>query len=422
MTTTPTPSPTTMIEAAVIADREDTIQSLREMELGMGEVPKVTWRATLTTPIPELDLAAVESLEAQRPDALFIELDSYPENGLELIRYLHDQLPETVIIGLGTNPKAPFLLDALHAGMQEFLNLPAQPEALQTILGRAFNPASSSVDQKAHNGEIGVVFPVKRGQGATTLCVNLAIELHRRTHEKVLLVDLDMDMGQVAFMLGIQPSFSVVDAARNFHRLDMDLLSTYITEHESGIDILSAPQELGADENGIGLRVRHILRFLTQYYDHILVDSSGDLRSTTRAAIGIADHLYLITTGDLLALHNASRFLPVLKGLTHKPFHDWVRLIIGRYGCQGELPLEQVEEVLGLEPFGTIRNDYNTVTQALKAGQLAIDQKRARYTKDIYKMAQNILANPAPTAKKQWQGESPGSLKGVLVDGSKSSL
>jgi pilus assembly protein CpaE len=75
-------------------------------------------------------------------------------------------------------------------------------------------------------------FSAKGGSGSTTVATNLAIHLHQLTGKKVLLVDLDLELGEIALFLGVQPRFNLVDLVRNFHRMDEELLASYIEQHE----------------------------------------------------------------------------------------------------------------------------------------------------------------------------------------------
>ena len=91
---------------------------------------------------------------------------------------------------------------------------------------------------------------------------NLGIELHRLTGARTLLVDLDLELGEIASMLGLQPRFHFVDLVKNFHRMDSDLLPSYIESHSSGVHVLSSPFEPDIGEQVTGEQIARILGFL----------------------------------------------------------------------------------------------------------------------------------------------------------------
>jgi pilus assembly protein CpaE len=71
----------------------------------------------------------------------------------------------------------------------------------------------------------------------------------------------------------VQPRFNFVDMVQNFHRMDADLLASYIERHESGVHLLSAPYQPEKAEVVTGEEIRRILQFLRKHYDYLVVDT-----------------------------------------------------------------------------------------------------------------------------------------------------
>ncbi len=135
----------------------------------------------------------------------------------------------------------------------------------------------------------------KGGSGSTTVVINLAIVLHQLTGKKTLLVDLELQLGEVALLLGIQPRFNFVDMVQNFHRMDAALLASFIERHSSGVHVLSAPVPSGAGRRpSPSSRSAASCSFLRQHYDYVLIDTSkslppvdaGGLRAVRRGVPG----------------------------------------------------------------------------------------------------------------------------------------
>ena len=123
-------------------------------------------------------------------------------------------------------------------------------------------------------GKLFAIFSPKGGSGSTTVATNLAIHLHRLTGKRTLLVDLDLELGEIALQLGVEPRFSFIDMVRNFHRMDAELLASYIENHESGVHLLSAPYHPDRSEVVTGDQISRILQFLKRNYDYVIVDTS----------------------------------------------------------------------------------------------------------------------------------------------------
>ena len=133
------------------------------------------------------------------------------------------------------------LLEAMRAGISEYLPKPPGREALYAALERVQRKLAVGSGEARRPGELIAVFSPKGGTGCTTVATNLAVHLHRLTGKRTLLVDLDLELGEVAVFLGVQPRFSFMDMIRNFHRMDAELLASYIERDETGVHLLSSP-------------------------------------------------------------------------------------------------------------------------------------------------------------------------------------
>src|SRR5207249_2016206 len=78
---------------------------------------------------------------------------------------------------------------------------------------------------------------------------------------------------ETALLLGVEPRFSLVDVARNFHRMDAGLLESFVERHESGIHLLSASDHADRAEVPAEDQIRTILHFVKQHYAYVVVDA-----------------------------------------------------------------------------------------------------------------------------------------------------
>jgi Flp pilus assembly CpaE family ATPase len=133
-------------------------------------------------------------------------------------------------------PSSDLLLQAIRAGLAEFLVKPLSPEALSEALARL--QPRMRLEHEDTTGSLArtvAFFSAKGGSGASTAVTNLAIELHRITGKRTLLVDLDAELGEISLLLGTQPQFNFTDLIQNLHRMDANLLGSYIEQHSSGV-------------------------------------------------------------------------------------------------------------------------------------------------------------------------------------------
>ena len=287
------------------------------------------------------------------------------------------------------------LMDVMHAGIADFIPKPIAPEAIEKAMkGARRKLGKPKTSEERTPGQVIVCFSAKGGTGCTTVCTNTGVDVYRASRQRTLLLDLDLELGETALQLGEEPRLNMVDLVRNFHRVDSDLLASYIEHHESGVDLLSAPYKTADFEALSGDRVTDILTFLANQYDYIFVDApktlNPALNPATIAAIKAADYLILVTTLDLPSIRNLTRCLPLLKEIGGERPRDWIRLVVNRYDRRGLITLSQVQETTGHPVFATICNDYKVVMSAINEGRPAVMAGASDFAADVRKLAGRI--------------------------------
>jgi pilus assembly protein CpaE len=208
------------------------------------------------------------------------------------------------------------------------------------------------------------------------------VVLHRVTGKRTLLVDLDLELGEIALLLGVQPRFNFVDMVQNFHRMDAELLASYIERHSCGVHLLSAPYHPDKAEVVTGDEIRRILQFLRKHYDYVVVDTSKSFSPATLAAIEQADLAFIVTNVDLASLRNLQRGLPLLKKMLGRG-DDHIRLVVNRYHSDNDITLDDVARTLGMPVFRTLSNDYEGVSRSITTGKPIVLNGNSKFSQDM---------------------------------------
>lgn len=367
---------------------------------------------------PELD-----RLKGLAPDVIFVDLESDPQVGLKFAQYLVDSNVARAVVAAGPTDSSELLLSAMQAGVVEYLPKPLESEAVRAAMdrvrrkvGRAAGGAASTAEAEERGGQTLTVFSAKGGSGATTFAVNFAVEIHRLTRKKTLLIDLDLELGETALLLGMEPKFSIVDLIRNFHRVDAGLLASYIERDESGVELLSAPVQPVDFESVEGQKLAQILKFLKSHYDFIVIDAPKTLNTVTLNAFEASDEVFILTTPDLPSIRNVSRCLPLFKGIGgHVNDEEWVKLVINRFSPRQLIPLADMEKTLGIDVFATLRNDYQSNMDAINEGRPVVFDRNSIYGQDVRKLASQVTGVTSASTK------TSGGFLGGLLGRSKSS-
>ena len=365
-------------------------------QLLTGPERAVSLELELTVPLYQFGEHQVQALRALAPELIILDFDESQDLGLELARHLVDLNPAQLFIVAGPILSSDQLMQAMRAGVSDYLPKPVTLEALQIAITRvAQKVRKPDAAKSSEPGRILSFFSPKGGGGSTTLATNLAILIHRITKKKTLLVDLDLELGESALVLGIQPRFSFVDFVENFRRMDASLLGSYIDRHPSGVHLLSAPFQPEKAETITAEQIRRILGFLRQHYEYILVDTPRSFGPQTLAVFEQTELVFIVTTADLPSLRNIQRGIPLFKKVLTKG-EDQLRLILNRYDPQDAVSVEDVERSLGLKVFWKVSNDYEAVMGSVNAGKPIVLNGGSPYTVDLTGLAGKVTGIQEP--------------------------
>ena len=372
----------------------------------------ITIGCEITEPLTQIDPGSVSELKRVNPELVFLDLEQDPSLGIQFAQFLAESNPRVQFISVGPVLQPELLMQAMRAGVTEYLPKPVSLEELSSALDRLARKLGISMDGAVRvPGKLFVTFSVKGGSGTTTVATNLAIRLQQLTGKKTLLVDLNLELGEIALFLGMQPRYTFIDLIRNLHRVDADLLASYLEQHDSGVYLLAGPQDPGMAEGLSPAGIHQVLGFLRQHHDYVVVDTSKSFGHVTMAALEQADEVLLVTHADLPSLRNIKRTLPVLERLTGRS-SDKVRLVLNRYQPDDLIPLKDVQSTLGIEVYATLANDYEAVIRSINSGKPVALDRKSKFNSDLGALGERV-AGVGAAAKNGRKGPL-GSIKKLL--------
>jgi pilus assembly protein CpaE len=344
-------------------------------------------------------IADPELTELRRANAslAIVDLESDPHIGLKFIQFLMESHIASAVMAAGRNLTSELLLRALQTGVMEIVQKPATGADLEAALERV-NKKTGHRGENAKEGEPAralALFAAKGGMGTTSLAVNLAIEIHRLTRAKTLLLDLDLELGETALLLGADPQFSLVDLIRNMHRVDQNLLASYIEHHDSGIDLLAAPFQPADYETVSRDRVRQVVSFLKAQYDWVVMDTPKSFHPASIGVLEEADETLLIINPTLPSIRNMSRSLPLVNQLATSAGQRPLRLIVNRYGQDELISIPEIEDTVGVEVYHTIRNDFKSLMESTNEGRPIVLRGNSNYARDVRVLAAKLTGVPS---------------------------
>jgi pilus assembly protein CpaE len=334
----------------------------------------------------------------QAADLCILETDEDRGKTFAQIHGILTTSPSTEIFLTSAQTDSSVLLEALRAGVKEFIPQPIQQAELEDALARFKERYKERQPAAAKRGKLITIIGSKGGVGTTTVAVNLAISLCQVNPDRsVVLVDLNPQCGDAALFLDVAPTHTMGDVAKNLARLDETFLMSILYKHSSGVYVL--PSVDAVEEIGMLTpeAVEKALELLQTMFDYVVIDCGDSLTDTTLATLNISPTVFLVGTLTLPVLRNTKKLLTIFAHLNYPLDH--IDIIVNRYEKHTEVSVKDMEEVLGRKVSWMIPNDYFTTMNAINKGQpLSTIASRADVTKSFNKLA-HALSTEEQTEK-----------------------
>jgi pilus assembly protein CpaE len=396
------------IQAVLISTDDEVRRELEDPEVRR----KLDLVLSFSVPMEGFSAGHLDDLRDRGADLVLLDVESDPELGCRLAEKIADAGATRRIVGIGPMQPPEFLLGAMQSGIAEYLTKPIQKGDLLATIERARRSLAIQPAQAKQVGRLYVFFSPKGGGGATTIATNLAIQLHRLTGERTVLVDLNLELGEVAGFLGLDPRYDFVDLARNLHRIDTGLLASYVTRHESGVDVLAAPYRPQMADSLPDEQVVQVLRLLRQHYDYVIVDSPKALTSRTVRSLEAADGVFVVAQTNVPTVQNIQRAQALLERLAGSG--KSIRLIVNRHEPDGVISLRDLENSVEMKVYWTIPNDYASVAYSMNSGKPLAMTVGSASARELEGLAARIAGLPAEEADRR--ATRLGSLLGRIKD------
>jgi pilus assembly protein CpaE len=320
-----------------------------------------------------------------KPVAAIITLGANAEQGIKLIQRLAVESPKTALISAANNAAPDLLLESLRAGAREFLKLPISAEELKTVLDRVAEFCAGQVETPKKKGRMVAVFSSKGGCGTSFLATNLAAA----TNARAVLVDLNLQAGDLPLFLGVDPKYSFADMAEHRTRLDDALIKSFVTPYSSNLSLLAAPREADSADEIEPEHVFEVLQRMRETYDYVVLDPQHTFDSITLAALDQSDEIVLVLTLDIPAIRSTQRALEIFDRLGYP--RKKIRIVVNRWSKQIDLDLRQVEKFLGEPVIGFVPSDYQTAVTSINLGQpLVLSDPNCKIALEIKRVARTI--------------------------------
>lgn len=358
-----------------------------------------------------------------RPNIIVMDINMPDMDGIQATTLITEAVPTAAVIMMSVQNDPDYLRRAMLAGARNFLTKPILPDELyntirtvhvrnKPIAAQYMQMATQApIDQRKtaqaegtenRAGHIIVVYSPQGGVGCTTIATNLASGLMKEGI-RVLLVDADLQFGDIGVFLNLQSQSTMVDLVGNVDDLDTELFDNIVVTHDSGLKVLMGPArpEFAEVIQSNPTSVAQILQKISGNYDFIVVDTGRHLDETLLSLFDAASKIVLVAMPTLASVKNVRFVLDLFDQLTYAP--DKSMLILNRVPDDRNrqkftVASDKIERFLKRPVEVEVPSDEMTVLSAMSKGVPVVAQRdRSRSpVKELMQLSELVYTRLMP--------------------------
>jgi pilus assembly protein CpaE len=304
--------------------------------------------------------------------ALVVDISGIDDPFTELERLSSVCPPDVRVALIGESREITFYRELLELGISEYLPRPLTRDlVLDQLRPKLLGDGAPGPTDRG--GHVISICGAQGGAGATSIAINLALQLAETTKAKVALLDLHLQNGETAVMLGVRPGPGLRIALENPMRADTLFLERAAIEINDRVCLISADEDLDAQLDITEAGVRHVLGLLRQRFNYIVVDIPVPFPPSIHPVITQSRHVLVLLEAEVTGLRNAHALRAAVTNIAGK---DRVFTLLNRADRPGGLPRETIVKALGAEPDMVIPDLGKGMTQAVNLGIPALKHVR----------------------------------------------
>lgn len=353
---------------------------------------------------------AAEAAETHLPDVIVAGPEEITHAGLRRLGRVHKAHPRAVVLLAPNGRSAVSIQETAASGASDVITYPSTPARLRKKIVAALETAdqlradqvvvrSARAMPEARLGHVMTISSASGGCGKTFYATNIAAYLSKATGGRVLLVDLDLQFGEVAISLRLRPGRTIAELVEEEDVAEV--LPNYVVTHAAGYDVLCAPEDPVAAERVGPREATAVLEAAQAQYDYVVVDTPPALNEVVLAAFDRSRSLVVMATLDVPSLRNLRTFLQTLDRL--KLSADEVSLVVNKAERGVGIDLGRVERVYP-QGFSSVLPYAPEVTRSLNQGSpVIVSAPGAEVSQQFIDGAKRLVA-PKPGAELAWAG------------------
>jgi len=338
------------------------------------------------------------TLQATPADLIVVACGGYSDRALFFIDGAVKQRPDRPVVVLSLQSPNGFVRRVFESGADDIIALPESPALVRFALQKAVaRKQGAAVATGVALAPMICVLGPKGGTGKTVTSCNLAVSLARAGHRPVI-VDLDLQFGDVGLSLGLTPDRTIHDLAKAGGTLDAEKLDAYLALHPSGARVLMAPTR---PDQAAAITVeflRDLYAALRTTNDYVIVDTPPGFTPEVIASIDGSSHICMVGMLDSLSLKNTKLGLETLELMGYE--NERVRLVLNRADSRVGITRDEVKDIVGRNPDVLVPSDRDIPRVLTEGTPIVMANPRSEAARSFAALADLFIVSENGDGKK----------------------
>ncbi|MDS0525885.1 response regulator [Clostridium sp. SHJSY1] len=307
-----------------------------------------------------------------KPDVVLMDINMPILNGLEATEKITMEYPSVMVIIMSVQAENEYLKKAMFHGAKEYIIKPFDHDVLINTIITTYEKYKERQVKFTHNLDVMrdtkviAFFSSKGGVGKSVLSLNTAIVLSKEYDKKVLLIDMDLQFGDISILVNQYNQKTILHAVEDGQIDSYENMKPYLYKYNENFDILFAPGKPESAEYITKEAIENIMNLAKNQYDVVIVDTGINFNDNTLYILDIAQNILMISTMEIVALKNTKLGLGVMDSLEYDK--DKVKLVINRFNTNYGISKKEVEEAFKGGVFAFIPDEEKNVAISVNKG------------------------------------------------------
>lgn len=389
-----------VIRVLIVDDIPDTRENLRKLLAFETDIEVVGGEGAGT------GREAIELATLLRPDVVLMDINMPDMDGIAATKAISTAVRSAAVVIMSVQSEPGYLRQAMLAGARDFLTKPIASEELYSTIRRVYErvkpikeqekalaaaihtqvvPESkpSSALQATGTGHVIVVYSPQAGAGVTTLATNIASAL-MRPDTRVLLIDCNLQFGDVDAFLNLQAQSNISDLTKAVHDLDREIVDNVLVTHPSGLKVLVAPSHPEHAYDVQASDVRELIDALAVTFDFVVIDTPTQYDQLTVQLFDVAERIVLVANPTIPSVRNVRKMLDIfdsttdIPGVMRKVLFVLNRVAPDKERGMGTVPTPSIENHLKRQVIAAIPQDDRAVLTSVNQGVPLVAKMKSR--------------------------------------------